>query len=674
MSSEKRKKLLKFGTLTFLFLVILIVFLWKIGVFSKSPKIQNFILVSIDDLRADRLGCYGHKRNTSPFMDQLAEKGTQFMRAFVPWPMTLRSHGSMFTSLYPAIFEFPLDPSVKTIAGILSNHGYRTAALTGGGFMSHNFGLLKGFEEYDDNVRLPLHLRNKTVKWLEKNQHNKFFLFLHTFYVHQPYQAPPEYFKKFADPNYKGPVQNGDPQLGSLLKRANYGNAKVTPADRQRILDIYDAQIIRMDERIHQIIKALERLNLAEKTMVIITSDHGEQFYEFHWFGHTSQESPFPDISTRVPFIVYCPSLPPMGKVDPFVEIIDIPPTILDAAGIKIPGYFQGRSLYPVLCDKPKSLKKKEEIFFRNGFFMGIRTNDLKLTVNFRTGEPKLFDLTNDPQEKKNIVDEYSAEKVNSLMEKLNEYVEKNEKLRKRLNISNIKLDREVLVNPFSFDKNTRLLSSFSDQTYRYRKDNSSLKGKIEQGPFKFVKGKYGKGVILEKGKEIHFPLKTLLLDESGSLEFQFKLNEKGSQNQKFFHSVFREKEGILTLQARINWKEREKNRVSFTITKIEQGKIEQEINFSTRLLWKKWHHFLLAWTQNEIFLLIDGLLVSREKILSKNFFKQENTHHVKIRGENCTLDEFRISNSRRIMWSHNRKQSLDKKVLERLKALGYIH
>ncbi len=381
-------------------------------ILKKTPTIQNFILLSIDDLRADRLGCYGNKKNTSPCIDTLASQGTQFMHAFISWPFTPPSHTSMLTSLYPSVFDFPLDPNIPTVASILNNHGYKTTAFTEDGYMSAGYGILNGFKEYDDRVIGLKKLEIKTTRWLKKNSKEKFFLFIHTYYVHFPFYAPEEYLKKFSNTSYKGPVKNNPDSTSNFIQLVNSGKIVPTKEDIQRLIDIYDAQIRRIDDFVSLLLKTLKKLNLTDKTMLIITSDHGEQFYEYRRIGHKSRFNPFADISTRVPLIIYCPMLPHKGKVNQLVESIDLPPTILEAAGIDPPKTFQGQSLLPILCKKPRMfLRKKKEVFYWNPPFAGIRTEKLKLTLNLHSGEIKLYDLLKDPMERKNISKDASKAK-----------------------------------------------------------------------------------------------------------------------------------------------------------------------------------------------------------------------------------------------------------------------
>jgi len=362
--------------------------------FNKPPQVENVILISFDDLRTDRLGCYGNKRDVSPFLDKLAREGSQFMRAFTSWPFTPPSHVSLLTSLYPQVFNLPLDPKVNTLAKVLAEHGFITAAFTGGGFMSSDYGVFSGFQEYDDSVS-NLGIFSRTIRqWLGSHQNEKFFLFLHTYYVHEPFVAPKKYFQEYANPDYSGPVFNDPISTMEFIDAANKRRIEVNPEDVQRILDIYDGQIHRADDFMKQLVNFLEKIGILENTMLVITSDHGEQFFEFGYFAHSAPSRRFPDISTRVPLIFSCPQFKPKGKIDGMVELIDIPPTILDAVGIQIPDAFQGKSLFPLISRKfHHFFKKKKEIYYTNDGMTGIRTDKYKLTMVDSSGEIQLFDL-----------------------------------------------------------------------------------------------------------------------------------------------------------------------------------------------------------------------------------------------------------------------------------------
>jgi len=679
MGIEKNKKKIfkrSFLIIFCLILVSLATWIIKNSNYSKPPKIQNFILLSIDDLRADRVGCYGNDRDVSPNMDKLAKEGAQFLNAFVSWPSTPQSHSSMLTSLYPLVFEIPLDPKIPTVTTILSKVGYKTAAFTGSGWMSEKFGILNGFAEYDDNVRGLKPLRNKTLKWLKKNHEKKFFLFLHTYYVHQPFKGPHEYFKKFAYPNYSGPIKNSSISTRDFIRAATLGRIKVSSADIQRLLDIYDSQIIPMDNFISQIVQTLQRLNLTDNTMLIITSDHGEQFYEYKRFGHTSRTNPFADISIKVPLIIYAPSLPKIGKVQKTVETIDIPPTILEAAGIDIPETFQGQSFFPILCGNPRSFKEKKEVFCLHTLYIGIRTEKFKLLVGYDPKNTKLYDLINDPAETTNVIDQFSPEIVESLIKKIENIQTESEILRRKLGIYKIELDDDLLIKPPSFDEYSTVLASFQNNKFIYKKSNSQMNAKFKADQYHLSEGKYGKGLVLTPDLDIIFPLESPVLYRAGSIEFWLKLIKRDSKYQKFLKIDLEGSNSITSINTAILWDQGDESekRMSVEFEKNNNQGVQSDTYFFTKYRWDGWHHFHIAWEPGEFIVLIDDELVTQKNFFPENFFRQKITKHIKISGKNCLLDEFRISGDPRIYRRMpRRKVKMNPKLIERLKSLGYL-
>lgn len=656
-------------------LVVLVI--WRIGIFAKPPRIQNFILLSVDDLRADRLGCYGNDRDVSPFMDRLANQGTQFLNAYICWPFTPRSHASMLSSIYPSVFDVPIDTKIESIASILDEHGYKNAAFTEDGWMSARYGALHGFEEYDDNVKGLRHLKKETVKWLRENREEKFFLFLHTYRVHRPFFGSQEYFLKYGDPDYSGPIENNARSVGSFMKAANAGTVTVTPEDIQRIFDIYDSQIIRVDEFVAKIVETLNHLDLVNKTMLIITSDHGEQLFEFKRFGHLSLVNPFADVTTRVPLIIYCPKLGHKGKVAQFVEVIDIPPTILDAVGIKKPKTFQGRSLFPLLSGRLGLFhKKKKEVFFRTFRFMGVRTDELKLIVNLETGDTVLIDLLHDPAEKGNIIEEFPTSELNQLMKKIKMFEERNDALREKLGISKIQVAQGLLSLPASFDKNSTFLVSFDDDTYAYRVKDSKRVSRFEREKFQFGNGKYEQGLFLDEGKKIDFPLQAPILSDSGAVEFWLKIDSKMPDKQKFLDIDLSGKDCSVFIQAAAigDFGDKTRKRVSFVLNRAYRGNVQRDIHFSVRFSSSTWHHVLISWEPEEVYLLVDGILVGREMVYPASFFEQKITDNIIVSGKNCLFDEFRISDWPRLHHPQRRKEELDPELTRKLRALGYIN
>jgi len=642
--------------------------------FEKPPEIQKFILLSLDNLRADRLGCYGNQRNVSPCLDSLARQGAQFLSAFTPYPFTPPSHASMLTSLYPSVFDLPLDPKIPTLASLLAGHGYKTAALTSGAWMSAGYGILNGFAETDDRVIELKRLEDKTRKWLEQNADQKFFLFLHTYAVHVPFVAPEKYFREFADPGYSGPIQNSGDSTMAFIKEANEGKIAVSLEDRQRMLDIYDGQIRMADDFVYSLIDTLKRLGLVEKTMVIITSDHGEQFYEFQHFGHNSLARPFADISTRVPLIIYCPTLPRKGPVGQQIELVDLPPTVLEAAQIEAPETLQGKSVFPILRKRYRlGSKKKKEVFFQMERYAGVRTENWKLVLDFIAGEKNLYDLEKDPAEREAVSRASAARKMNSLMNKLRVFQEKNNALKEKLGITKIKLADALPSASLPFDARSVFLASLDDYSFSYRTKDSYQTDRLPGAKSDLRKGKFGMGLLLEPGTEVRFPVETALSASSGAIEFWFKIKEEAPQDQKIIQIDIVGPDSRLSIQFTVQWQWGGAPQKRGLVEIKTQAIPAESIQFPARFSWNNWHHVFIAWEDEEAFLFIDGILASRDQLSSSRLFEQEMTKIIRITGQNCILDELRVSHSSRLSHVRTNKAKLDKEAIERLKALGYV-
>jgi len=645
---------------------------------SQARPIERFILVSCDDLRADRLGCYGNPRDVSPTIDALAAESTRFTRAFIPWPFTPPSHSSMLTSLYPAVFDIPLDSGIPTAAGVLSKHGFTTTAFTADGWMSSGYGMLNGFEEIDDRVIGLHHLEKRTEDWLKKHCKEKFFLFLHTYYVHVPFHAPEEYFSRWADPEYNGPIKNDPQSTVAFINAANSGSLPVTSPDVQRMFDIYDSEIRRLDDFIHRIVQTLKELDLYENTMLIITSDHGEQFFEFEHFGHAGPNHPLADISTHVPLIIHAPeSLGPM-EASFLTEIIDLPPTILDAAGIKPPASFQGRSLWDATRGKDLNPENhKDSVFFFMPSFVGIRTSNRKLTLNQRTGAVHLFDLDNDENEHHDVADlqEYSGE-IPPLIQELRNMQDKNEDLRKVLGLTPIKLDGGLPASALEADSHTILLSPFEDDLFYYRKQDKLESVTLKARRYVQEGGNFGMSLRLHPEGTADFPLQGPLLADSGAVEFWMKIDSKDTGSKQLFDMTFHCPEDPLSLRATLfwDWGGGDTKRISFDIASDDGDREDNLSTFSVQFTWNAWHHIFLAWENDDVFLLIDGVLEARQRITPHHLGRRKPCRHLSIQGDNCFLDDLRISDSSRLLRPKGDKsRPTEPEVLERLKALGYI-
>ena len=332
----------------------------------------SFLLISIDSLRPDHLGCYGYARETSPVIDRLAREGVRFDLAVSTTSWTLPSHAALFTGMYDSAHGLvdnglSLGDDHRTLAEALQASGYRTAGFYGGPYLHPTFGLGQGFEHYqscmttladdltDEQVRdqsqAPIGASHKDVtgprtvaefgRWLDGlDTSSPFFAFVHLWDVHYDYIPPPEIAALFVDPNYRGPV------TGREFARTIRDRTRLSPADRAHLIGLYDAEIRFTDTIVGQLVDRLEGAGLLEDTVVIVTADHGEEFFEHQGWGH--QSSLF-DEQILIPLIVRWPAVFEPRAVPDQVRLIDVMPTVLSIAGMRRQPATQGRSLLPLM-------------------------------------------------------------------------------------------------------------------------------------------------------------------------------------------------------------------------------------------------------------------------------------------------------------------------------------
>lgn len=292
---------------------------------------RGYILISFDTLRADHLGAYGYERDTSPFFDQLARRGTLFTQAHVQYPSTLTSHMSMLTGLYPAEHGvYPPDgvlpDGIQTVAQVFQRAGFETAGHTEGGYVRGFYGFRRGFDEFRARDRQsPREIEvtfGRGVDFLESlAPEDRFFLFLHTYAVHAPYEPPEGYENLF----WQGEPPQTFPPTGPQLARHNAEGSALSPEVLAYFEALYDATIRHADDTLRSFFADLERLGLANDVTVILTSDHGEEFQEH---GRMNHEQLYREVM-RVPLLVVHPDLG-AGRYEPLVESVDLAPTLYE--------------------------------------------------------------------------------------------------------------------------------------------------------------------------------------------------------------------------------------------------------------------------------------------------------------------------------------------------------
>lgn len=402
-------------------------------IYAPQQKTKNVILISLDTLRADHVGCYGYPRNTSPNLDLFAEDSAVFLNTFATSSWTLPSHVSLFTGLNCINHQVnyngqKIDPSILTLVDVLRDRSYFNGAITGGGFVDGSFGLSKGFDTYrvSGNLNAPdsAHkICEASQNWIRRHKDRNFFLFIHTYQIHTPYISPPPYNEYFLaeDSEYKRFYQRDF----RFYQENRY--SPVTDKLRQNIIDLYGAGILYTDEvLIRAVIEELKALKIYDNTMVIILSDHGEEFYEHHGWAHSHSVY---NETIRVPLIIkFFDSKHARTKIEKYARLIDVMPTILDALDIDYPKqYKDGETLLDLLNNK--DTEDEERIFLAelatdpiDGMIpkkTAINQGQNKLIMNeefgpqnlayFHFPPPKLekfeiYDLKDDSAEETNIV------------------------------------------------------------------------------------------------------------------------------------------------------------------------------------------------------------------------------------------------------------------------------
>jgi arylsulfatase A-like enzyme len=377
----------------------------------KRPG-ASVILISIDTLRADHLGCYGYEVETSPAVDRFARDAVLFEMPIAQAPSTEPSHASIFTSLIPshhgAYFsrKVPLSDELVTMAEIFQQHGYRTKSFNDGAQVSAKWGFDQGFDEYTTLPGPPTEYKfRRTVKealgWLTAHRDDRFFLFLHTYEPHHPYSPAPRYFELIGH-EYRGALPREISKR--LLERLNRDLAALSAEDVRHVVAAYDAEIRSMDEAFDDLLRGLDDLGLREDVLIVFTSDHGEELGErerIGWHSHALF-----DEQIHVPLIISLPRSRIRGvRVASQVRSIDILPTVLDVVDIAPLEVFEGQTLIPFLDQGgggPLPAVSQRDVFEPRGP-VSLRTGRWKYYDRSLIRRRLLFDVGDDPGELRDL-------------------------------------------------------------------------------------------------------------------------------------------------------------------------------------------------------------------------------------------------------------------------------
>jgi arylsulfatase A-like enzyme len=419
--------------------------------FARLPKPRagapNVLFIVLDTVRAESLSLHGYGRKTSHHLTLLARDGVRFDRARASASWTLPSHASMFTGRWPhelsARIDRPLDAAFPTLAEYLRDRGYATAGFIANTFFCNGwYGLGRGFIHYEDLAMTPLEIlrssglgrrlvkgsgaltRNRpgayferkdaptinqqALAWIDGRPRDRpFFAFLNYYDAHDPYLASAEPARRF------GRAPTARTEFATLQRWHTIDKTKLTPRDIELARDCYDDCIAGLDEQLGRLFAGLKERGLLDNTVVVVTSDHGEEFGERQGFGHG--QSLHHEV-IHVPLLIVAPSRVPSGRVVPgSVSLRDLPATLVDLLDLEAGSPFPGRSLAdrwsvataapiaaaePVLTEivdrppqappgwsPPCSLVVDETLYIRNG-----------------DGREEFYDLIADPAESKNLI------------------------------------------------------------------------------------------------------------------------------------------------------------------------------------------------------------------------------------------------------------------------------
>jgi arylsulfatase A-like enzyme len=378
----------------------------------KALAGANVLLVLLDAGRAQSFGVYGYGRPTTPEIDRIAAEGVVFERVYTPAVYTLGAMSSLWTSQYPdrhhsaVSFSARLPKDRLTLAELLTGQGIHTAGFVANAVAGRGFGFDRGFVEFHEVFRT-LGSRGDVFRkalppWLAANRDRRFFAYLHFREPHFPYDPEPPFDTMFGP---DGPIPKAARRDFAFFTDVNQGRRPFGEAEREHLVRLFDGSLAFADREVGALRGALEAEGLWDKTVVIVTADHGEELFERGWIGHNVH---LYEPSVRVPLIVRFPKgAGPAGKrVAALTDLLDVAPTIADVFGVRGRGgsdrEFQGRSLLPVAEGAPgKPAVLSRTVWDRPRY--ALRDERYKYLYYTQTGEEWLYDLESDPGETRDV-------------------------------------------------------------------------------------------------------------------------------------------------------------------------------------------------------------------------------------------------------------------------------
>jgi arylsulfatase A-like enzyme len=379
---------------------------------AQTKQVKNIIIVLVDTLRADKLDAYkAGSRVKTPGLSTFLESAAVMLNARTPENWTKPSVASLLSSLLPwqhnaFTGEAVVPSSVELLPELLRDRGYYTGAFIANGYVSDKFGFKQGWNTYRNYIRegrrtIAQEVAADVVEWLDERPKDKpFLLYMHTIDPHVPYKPPKSFLDLYDPAPYAGPVDFS--KTNELLEKIKIGSLKLNERDKVRLEALYDGEISYHDVHFAATLRALQERGLAEETAIVVTADHGEEFWDHGSVGHGHSVY---DELLRVPMIVRIPGLTEgKQRLPDAVSLVDVMPTLLDAVGQEKPDHLVGESFYRELQGQGASVPRANV----SGFMQSWRTlgiGSLKL-IQRAPENMWLYDVQQDPGEKRDVAKE----------------------------------------------------------------------------------------------------------------------------------------------------------------------------------------------------------------------------------------------------------------------------
>jgi arylsulfatase A-like enzyme len=399
------------------FVVAAAVVLWL--VFRPRPEPPTVVVFLLDTVRRDAVGCYGYSLNTTPNIDAVAADGVRFDRVVSTSGWTLPAVASLMTGTWPTVhgamgrgvWLTPIRPELPMAAEILKGAGFATVGLANAAFVSPMVGMDRGFDVFDHRFTYNWDTRkadetiDAAIGELHKHRSEPCFYFIHLFDAHLDYDAPAEYTDRFTGGRHQPPTPLS---LEAVLTLQTGPDGRQPPSadDIHYVRATYDAEVAFADANVGRFVDELKKLGLYDRSTIVITSDHGEEFWDHGGFehGHTLH-----DELVLVPLVIKPPSeVAAAGRVvTPQVRLLDVMPTVFDILSVPMPASFEGKSLMPYIRGEvDRDLEALSESTLYGPEFVSLRGTRYAYILQMDgddAGKGELFDWRKDPHETTNL-------------------------------------------------------------------------------------------------------------------------------------------------------------------------------------------------------------------------------------------------------------------------------